>query len=428
MPRRRRRPATSTPGALRDRAALRAMRTVNAASRARGARGGHRRRRARRAGARAGMLERPRTRAWRRARERDERQDDDDRAPRGRALATRGAVATNATGSNMLPGPRGRPRRRAPDARTAVLECDEVWLPRLRDVERPSVVVLLNLSRDQLDRTSEVRHVADAWRAALAGFEGICVANADDPLVVHAAVDAPSVAWFAGGLAFRGDAVACPAMRAAPRRSTRWGGAARAALARPDARRGRDRRPARSSTVTTCAYAMALPGGFNHANGLARAPRGGPARRRARRGGRRRSRRSQRSRGASLRVEFERAHRAADARQESRGVERAARPRRRRRRRPSWSPSTRRWPTATTLVALRRRLRAPRRSHGSSPPGSAGATCRRGSSTRASPTATTPDPRAAIAIGARRSRGRRRDRELHGVRRAASGAGECCGS
>src|SRR6202040_1566566 len=74
----------------------------------------------------------------------------------------------------------------------------------------PRAVVLLNLSRDQLDRTAEVRHVADAWREALRSLEGICVANADDPLVVHAALTAPRVAWFAGGLAFGGDAIACP--------------------------------------------------------------------------------------------------------------------------------------------------------------------------------------------------------------------------
>ncbi|HEV3328753.1 MAG TPA: hypothetical protein VGZ33_05100, partial [Acidimicrobiales bacterium] len=45
------------------------------------------------------------------------------------ALATRGAVATNATGANMLPGhvaAFGAVR----GSSSAVLECDEVWLPR----------------------------------------------------------------------------------------------------------------------------------------------------------------------------------------------------------------------------------------------------------------------------------------------------------
>src|SRR5579872_4472974 len=70
------------------------------------------------------------------------------------ALRTLGPVATNDTGSNMLEGhvaALGR-RTRAP---RAVLECDEVWLPRAIAAEHPRAVVLLNLSRDQLDRTSE---------------------------------------------------------------------------------------------------------------------------------------------------------------------------------------------------------------------------------------------------------------------------------
>jgi lipid II isoglutaminyl synthase (glutamine-hydrolysing) len=180
------------------------------------------------------------------------------------ALATRGAVATNATGANMLPGhvaALGAARRSS----SAVLECDEVWLPRLCDVERPRAVVLLNLSRDQLDRTAEVRHVADAWRAALADFAGICVANADDPLVVHASVDAPRVAWFAGGLAFGGDAVACP--RCAGRLEfgdSEW--RCRCGLARPTP----DAEPTRFGAILDgreVHYVMALPGRFNHANG-----------------------------------------------------------------------------------------------------------------------------------------------------------------
>lgn len=249
---------------LRDRVALSAMRTVNAASRAAGRGEGTV------AGGRVALALAPRI---------------GEHLARGRgvalvsgtngkttttaclaaALATRGVVATNATGSNMLPGhvaALGAARRTA----SAVLECDEVWLPRLCDVERPRVVVLLNLSRDQLDRTSEVRHVADAWRAALSGFEGICVANADDPLVVHAAVDAPSVAWFAGGLAFRADAVACP--RCARRLAfDTVGWRCGCGLARPT--------PDAVATGTGAVldghelrYAMSLPGRFNHANGL----------------------------------------------------------------------------------------------------------------------------------------------------------------
>ena len=70
----------------------------------------------------------------------------------------------------------------------AVLEVDEVYLPRVLAATSAAAVVLLNLSRDQLDRTNEVRMVAGRWRAALAAAPHThVVANADDPLVVWGA-------------------------------------------------------------------------------------------------------------------------------------------------------------------------------------------------------------------------------------------------
>ena len=57
------------------------------------------------------------------------------------------------------PWPAARPR--AP----AVLEVDEGYLPRQVADLVPAVVVLTNLSRDQLDRTNEVRMLAARWRA-----------------------------------------------------------------------------------------------------------------------------------------------------------------------------------------------------------------------------------------------------------------------
>jgi lipid II isoglutaminyl synthase (glutamine-hydrolysing) len=181
------------------------------------------------------------------------------------ALGTRGELATNTTGSNMLPG-HVAALGSAPDARAAVLECDEVWLPRLLDVERPKAIVLLNLSRDQLDRTAEVRHVADAWRHALASFEGLCVANADDPLVVHAADDAPSTAWFAGGLAFGADAVACPrCARHLGFDDAGW--RCQCGLARPTP----DAEPTAVGALVDgreVRYELSLPGRFNRANAV----------------------------------------------------------------------------------------------------------------------------------------------------------------
>ena len=129
-----------------------------------------------------------------------------------------GPVATNATGSNMPTG-HVTALSAAPPCAPAVLEVDEGYLPGLVERLAPEVVVLLNLSRDQLDRTNEVRMVANRWRRALMGTvppeapatATTVVANADDPLVVWAASGAASATWVGVGLSWRQDAVGCPA-------------------------------------------------------------------------------------------------------------------------------------------------------------------------------------------------------------------------
>src|ERR1700728_2881275 len=126
-------------------------------------------------------------------------------------LETAGSlVLTNATGSNMPAGHvaalAGRPKGAA-----AVLEVDEGYLPRIVDSLSPEVIVLLNLSRDQLDRSNEVRMIATRWRQALGAARGTVVANADDPLVVFGAQSATTVLWVAGGMGWRADAIGCPA-------------------------------------------------------------------------------------------------------------------------------------------------------------------------------------------------------------------------
>jgi UDP-N-acetylmuramyl tripeptide synthase len=73
-------------------------------------------------------------------------------------------------------------------------------------------VVLLNLSRDQLDRTQEVRKLAEQWRRALERTPpATVVANADDPLVAWAAMAAPNVVWVGTGQEWTADAAGCPA-------------------------------------------------------------------------------------------------------------------------------------------------------------------------------------------------------------------------
>lgn len=126
------------------------------------------------------------------------------------ALATAGEVVHNSTGANMPDGILTALMRH-PRAPWAVLEVDELHLGRVADAVRPTVILLLNLSRDQLDRGSEVSAVANSLTAALAGHpETLVVANADDPLVVGAVPAEARVVWVAAGAGWLADAAACP--------------------------------------------------------------------------------------------------------------------------------------------------------------------------------------------------------------------------
>jgi lipid II isoglutaminyl synthase (glutamine-hydrolysing) len=119
-------------------------------------------------------------------------------------------VASNAFGANMEAG-LASALGRAPDAPYAVLETDERYLPAVITATRPRVVVLLNLSRDQMDRAAEIWLTARRWRQALAEAEGcLVVANADDPLIAWAASAAPRVTWVAAGQRWLEDSWCCP--------------------------------------------------------------------------------------------------------------------------------------------------------------------------------------------------------------------------
>lgn len=127
------------------------------------------------------------------------------------ALAAQGSpVLVNATGSNM---PAGHAAALAAGRRDgpAVLEVDEGYVPGMLATSPPDVLVVLNLSRDQLDRTNEVRMVAGRWRQALEGAPTTVVANADDPLVAWGVGTAATVRWVAAGTRWTADAAGCPA-------------------------------------------------------------------------------------------------------------------------------------------------------------------------------------------------------------------------
>jgi lipid II isoglutaminyl synthase (glutamine-hydrolysing) len=119
-------------------------------------------------------------------------------------------VASNAFGANMEAG-LASALGRAPDAPYAVLETDERYLPAVIEATSPRVAVLLNLSRDQMDRAAEIWLTARRWRQALAIADNcMVIANADDPLIVWAASAAPLVTWVAAGQQWHEDSWCCP--------------------------------------------------------------------------------------------------------------------------------------------------------------------------------------------------------------------------
>jgi UDP-N-acetylmuramyl tripeptide synthase len=127
------------------------------------------------------------------------------------ALGTLGQqIASNAFGANMEAGMVSA-LAKAPDATLAVLEVDEKYLPAMLKATNARVVVLLNLSRDQMDRAAEIWMLARRWRAALAAAPDCrIIANADDPLVAWAAGEARQVTWVAAGQRWHDDSWCCP--------------------------------------------------------------------------------------------------------------------------------------------------------------------------------------------------------------------------
>ncbi|MBL8930155.1 MAG: DUF1727 domain-containing protein [Kineosporiaceae bacterium] len=124
------------------------------------------------------------------------------------AAALGGSVATNSTGANMGPGIVSA--LDDCDARSAVLEADELHVPSVMRATRPEVVVALNLTRDQLDRTHEVSRTSQVWARAFTAQPGVVVvANAADPHVADAASSGRPI-WVDPGLRWTEDASVCP--------------------------------------------------------------------------------------------------------------------------------------------------------------------------------------------------------------------------
>jgi UDP-N-acetylmuramyl tripeptide synthase len=96
-------------------------------------------------------------------------------------------VITNSSGANLFRGVATALLDMPDRASVGVFEVDEGALPRLVPALRPSVLVLTNVFRDQLDRFGEPETVAGLMADAVGQLPAgsTVVANADDPLLWH---------------------------------------------------------------------------------------------------------------------------------------------------------------------------------------------------------------------------------------------------
>jgi UDP-N-acetylmuramyl tripeptide synthase len=177
-------------------------------------------------------------------------------------------VASNAFGANMEAG-LASALGRSPEAPYAVLETDERYLPAVINSTKPRVVVLLNLSRDQMDRAAEIWLVARRWRQALAEAEGcMVVANADDPLIAWAASSAPRVTWVAAGQRWHEDSWCCPECGSHLRRDELGWRCGECKFARPPTRWVLNDDSVIDESGQVHELALSLPGRANRSNAV----------------------------------------------------------------------------------------------------------------------------------------------------------------
>lgn len=126
------------------------------------------------------------------------------------AVRTEHSVATNDGGDNMDAGIISA-LLAGKDASHLVLEVDELHVPHVADNLNPTALVLLNLSRDQLDRVGEINKIERALRGAVEAHpDMLIIANCDDVLMTSVAYDAKNVIWVSAGAGWMGESVTCP--------------------------------------------------------------------------------------------------------------------------------------------------------------------------------------------------------------------------
>ena len=124
------------------------------------------------------------------------------------SISKLGTVATSPSGSNLE---RGVAAALMQKSDFAVLEVDELHLSRVIEEAKPKVVLLLNLTRDQLHRMHEVKRVADRWAKSASAAPGtLFVGDVDDPFVAVALNSAAQSKKISFGGRKHQDGAVCP--------------------------------------------------------------------------------------------------------------------------------------------------------------------------------------------------------------------------
>ena len=176
-------------------------------------------------------------------------------------------VMTNADGANLHHGSASALGQSG--APVACLETDERVVADVVRLGRPEVLVMLNFSRDQMDRNHEIKALGRSWRAALeaAGAQGpVVVANANDPLVVWAAQPARETVWIDTGDGWSADAALCPGCGAVLRHEPSGWDCPTCDLTRPPASYRVDGEDVVRADGTRWTLQLQVPGRFNRAN------------------------------------------------------------------------------------------------------------------------------------------------------------------
>ena len=97
------------------------------------------------------------------------------------------SFVANTSGANLSSGITTALLQRNPDERFGIFEVDEAALPELIPQIRPTVIVLMNLFRDQLDRYGELETTIQKWKEMIESLPETTklIINADDPALAY---------------------------------------------------------------------------------------------------------------------------------------------------------------------------------------------------------------------------------------------------